>query len=159
MNNSPFLHHGSIMASFYPCIHKIVRTSVHFLFISHLTKVKLSIPHYIKIDFLFIYQNHDIFTKHQTWMSLRPGWYLHAYTSAKHNFIISIMPTNRDPLSSMIFLWIAPVDIFRNVFYRYNRKELKPNMQWGNFKLALSAITSNKNLNSITLPNHQEGCG
>lgn len=147
MNNSPFLHYGSIMASFYPCSHKkkSIRTSVHFLFISHLTKVKLSIPHYITIDFLFIYQNHDIFTKHQTWMSLRPGWYLHAYTSAKHNFIISIMPANRDPLSSMIFLWIAPVDIFRNVFYRYNRKELKPNMQWGNFKLALSAITSNKN--------------
>lgn len=103
-------------------IKKNIRTSVHFLFISHLTKVKLSIPHYIKIDFLFIYQNHDIFTKHQTWMSLRPGWYLHAYTSAKHNFIISIMPANRDPLSSMIFLWIAPVDIFRNVFKRYNRQ-------------------------------------
>lgn len=92
--------------------------SFHF----SVTKVKLSIPHYITIDFLFIYQNHDIFTKHQTWMSLRPGWYLHAYTSAKHNFIISIMPANRDPLSSMIFLWIAPVDIFRNVFKRYNRQ-------------------------------------
>lgn len=139
MNNSPFLHYGSIMASFYPCSHKKnIRTSVHFLFLSHLTKVKLSIPHYIKIDFLFIYQNHDIFTKHQTWMSLRPGWYLHAYTSAKHNFIISIMPANRDPLSSMIFLWIAPVDIFRNVFYRVKTKYAVGEFQVGtvcnNFK-------------------------